>query len=185
MSKPLFEVKDLRKSYGKQLVFEELSFVVSEGEKIAVIGRNGSGKTTLLNILMGLEEADGGTAAPLSWTRLGMVAQHEILPGDLSTEAYFERKSGKPAWEARKLASRFGLGPTELAKAPTELSGGYQMRIKIVAMLLQDPNLLLLDEPVNYLDLSTLLLLERFLADYDGSFIVTAHDREFLQNTCT
>ena len=185
MSKPLFEVKDLRKSYGKQLVFEELSFVVSEGEKIALIGRNGSGKTTLLNILMGLEEADGGTAAPLSWTRLGMVAQHEILPGDLSTEAYFERKSGKPAWEARKLASRFGLGPTELAKAPTELSGGYQMRIKIVAMLLQDPNLLLLDEPVNYLDLSTLLLLERFLADYDGSFIVTAHDREFLQNTCT
>ena len=185
MSKPLFEVKDLRKSYGKQLVFEELSFVVSEGEKIALIGRNGSGKTTLLNILMGLEEADGGTAAPLSWTRLGMVAQHEILPGDLSTEAYFERKSGKPAWEARKLASRFGLGPTELAKAPTELSGGYQMRIKIVAMLLQDPNLLLLDEPVNYLALSTLLLLERFLADYDGSFIVTAHDREFLQNTCT
>lgn len=185
MSRPLLEVKDLRKSYGKQLVFEELGFVVSEGDKIALIGRNGSGKTTLLNILMGLEEADGGTAEPLSWTRLGMVAQHEVLPGDMTTEAYFEHKSGKPAWEARKLAARFGLGPTELAKAPTELSGGYQMRIKIVAMLLQEPNLLLLDEPVNYLDLSTLLLLERFLADYDGSFIMTAHDREFLQNTCT
>ncbi len=185
MSRPLFEVKGLRKSYGKQLVFDDLSFVVSEGEKVALIGRNGAGKSTLLNILMNIEEADGGVVAPLPWTRLGMVAQHEVLPGDLSTEAFLEHRSGKQAWEIRKLAARFGLGLPELQKAPTELSGGYQMRVKIVAMLLQDPNLLLLDEPVNYLDLSTLLLLERFLADYEGSFIMTAHDREFLQNTCT
>jgi len=185
MSRPLFEVKALRKSYGKQLVFEDLSFVVSEGEKVALIGRNGAGKSTLLNILMGIEEADGGQVAPLPWTRLGMVAQHEILPSDVSTETFLEQRGGKQAWEIRKLASQFGLGTPELQKAPSELSGGYQMRVKIVAMLLQDPNLLLLDEPVNYLDLSTLLLLERFLANYDGSFIMTAHDREFLQNTCT
>lgn len=185
MARPLFEVKQLRKSYGKQLVFEELSFVISEGEKIALIGRNGAGKSTLLNIMMGLEEADGGEVAALPWTKLGLVAQHEVLPSDVSTLAFLEQRSGKPTWEIQKLASRFGLGTTELAKAPSELSGGYQMRIKIVAMLLQDPNLLLLDEPVNYLDLSTLLLLERFLADYAGSFIMTAHDREFLQNTCT
>lgn len=185
MSRPLFEVKVLKKSYGKQLVFDDLSFVVSEGEKVALIGRNGAGKSTLLNILMGLEEADGGEVAPLPWTRLGMVAQHEILPNDVTTEVFLEQRGGKQAWEIRKLAARFGLGTPELEKAPSELSGGYQMRVKIVAMLLQDPNLLLLDEPVNYLDLSTLLLLERFLADYDGSFIMTAHDREFLQNTCT
>jgi len=69
-------------------------------------------------------------------------------------------------------------------KRSTELSGGYQMRVKIVMMLLQDPTLLILDEPVNYLDLQTFLLLEKFLAEYRGSFILTAHDREFLQNTC-
>lgn len=185
VSKPLFEVKNLRKSYGKQVVFDELSFVVSEGEKVALVGRNGAGKSTLLNILMGLEEADAGQVAPLPWTRLGMVAQHEHLPSDVTTAEFLEVRGGKQLWEIRKLAARFGLGNAELAKPPSALSGGYQMRVKIVAMLLQDPNLLLLDEPVNYLDLSTLILLERFLADYPGSFIMTAHDREFLQNTCT
>lgn len=185
MSKPLLDVQELRKSYGKQLVFSDLACTVLEGQKIALIGRNGAGKSTLLNILMGLEEADGGVVKILPWTRLGMVAQHEVLPSNVTTEVFLEQRSGKPVWEIRKLAARFGLTAAELAKAPSELSGGYQMRVKIVAMLLQDPNLLLLDEPVNYLDLSTLLLLEQFLANYDGSFIMTAHDREFLQNTCT
>lgn len=185
MSRPLLEVKGLRKSYGKQLVFDDLSFVVTEGQKIALIGRNGAGKSTLLNILMNLEEADGGQVGLLPWTRLGLVAQHEVLPSDVTTGAFLEQRGGKQAWEVRKLAAKFGLGAAELSKAPSELSGGYQMRVKIVGMLLQDPNLLLLDEPVNYLDLSTLILLERFLAEYDGSFIMTAHDREFLQNTCT
>lgn len=185
MSRPLIEAKGLRKSYGKQLVFEDLSFVVSEGQKIALIGRNGAGKSTLLNILMNIEDADAGQVGLLPWTKLGMVAQHEVLPSDVTTEAFLEHRGGKQAWEVRKLAAKFGLGTAELEKPPSELSGGYQMRVKIVAMLLQEPNLLLLDEPVNYLDLSTLLLLERFLAEYDGSFIMTAHDREFLQNTCT
>jgi ATP-binding cassette subfamily F protein 3 len=185
MNRPLLEVKNIHKTYGKQVVLEDLSFVVSEGQKIALIGRNGAGKSTLLNILIGKEESDKGEVNLLPWTRVGVVHQHEVLPSDVTVEQYFEVKSGKPQWETRKLASKFGLGLDELAKAPSELSGGYQMRVKIVAMLLAEPNLLLLDEPVNYLDLSTLLLLERFLADYEGSFIVTAHDREFLQNTCT
>ncbi len=185
MIRPLLEVKSLHKTYGKQVVLDDLSFVVSEGQKIALIGRNGAGKSTLLNILIGKEESDKGEVVILPWTRIGIVHQHEVLPADVSTEEYLEQKSGRPQWETRKLAAKFGLGLDELGKSPAELSGGYQMRVKIVAMLLAEPNLLLLDEPVNYLDLSTLLLLERFLAEYEGSFIVTAHDREFLQNTCT
>ena len=185
MSKPLLDVKGLKKSYGKQIVCDDIGFVVGEGEHIALIGRNGAGKSTLLNMLMGIEEPDAGSVQLMPWTRLGMVAQHDILPSDVSTEEYCSSISGKPSWEVRKLASKFGLHVIDLEKPPSALSGGYQMRVKIVAMLLCDPNLLLLDEPVNYLDLPTLLLLERFLAEYDGSFIVTAHDREFLQNTCT
>jgi ATP-binding cassette subfamily F protein 3 len=185
VSRPLLEVKKLTKSYGRQLVMSELSFLISEGEKIALIGRNGAGKSTLLNILMGAEEADGGEVTFLPWTRVGVVKQHEVLPSDLSVEAYLENLSGVPVWEIRTLAARFGLRANELTVPPATLSGGYQMRVKLVAMLLPKPNLLLLDEPVNYLDLNTLLLLEGFLADYDGSFIMTAHDREFLQNTCT
>lgn len=185
MSRPLFEAKNLRKAYGKQVVLDDVSFLVSEGEKIALIGRNGAGKSTLLRILIGQEEADGGEMKTLPWTRIGVVHQHEVLPSDVSTETFLETRGGKPSWEIRKMAARFGLTLKELELPPSALSGGYQMRVKIVGMLLQDPNLLLLDEPVNYLDLPTLILLERFLASYDGSFIITAHDREFLQNTCT
>jgi ATP-binding cassette subfamily F protein 3 len=185
VSRPLLEVKNIGKSYGRQVVLDDLSFVVSEGQKIALIGRNGAGKSTLLNILIGKEEAEKGEVIVLPWTRVGVVAQHEVLPADMSTEQYLEAKGGKPQWEIRKLAAKFGLTENEFKLPPSQLSGGYQMRVKIVAMLLAEPNLLLLDEPVNYLDLSTLLLLERFLAEYEGSFIMTAHDREFLQNTCT
>jgi ATP-binding cassette subfamily F protein 3 len=184
MPRPLLEVKDIKKSYGRQAVLNDLSFIVLEGQKIALIGRNGAGKSTLLNILTGKEEMDGGEVSLLPWTRVGMVAQHETLPSDVTTEEYLSVKSEKPSWEVRKLGAKFGLSGKELSQPPSTLSGGYQMRVKIVAMLLADPNLLLLDEPVNYLDLSTLLLLEKFLAEYDGSFIVTAHDREFLGNTC-
>lgn len=185
MYRPLLEIKNIRKAYGKQVVLNDVNIIVSEGQKIALIGRNGAGKSTLLNILTGAEESDGGGIALLPWTRVGVVAQHEVLPSDVSTETYLSNKSEKPSWEVRKLGAKFGLHIEHLEKPPSALSGGYQMRVKIVAMLLQDPNLLLLDEPVNYLDLSTLILLEKFLAAYDGSFILTAHDREFLQNTCS
>lgn len=185
MARPLVEVKQLFKAYGRQVVLDNLSFQISEGQHIALIGRNGAGKSTLLNILMGLEEADAGSFKLLPWTKLGLVAQHDHLPSDVTTEVYFETLSGKLSWEVRKLGAKFGLHEKEMALVPSALSGGYQMRVKIVAMLLQDPTLLLLDEPVNYLDLPTLLLLERFLADYRGSFVLTAHDREFLQNVCT
>lgn len=185
MSRPLFHVRHLAKAYGRQVVLEDISFGVSEGQKIALLGRNGAGKSTLLKILTGEEERDGGEIELLPWTKLGVVRQHEVLPSDATVQVYFEEGSGKPAWEIKKLAARFGLLESHLAKRATELSGGYQMRVKIVMMLLQDPTLLILDEPVNYLDLQTLLLLEKFLAEYRGSFILTAHDREFLQNTCT
>jgi ATP-binding cassette subfamily F protein 3 len=185
MNRPLLEVKNLRKAYGRQIVLDDLHFMISEGQHIALIGRNGAGKSTMLNILMGHEEADGGTMTPLPWTKLGMVMQHEVLPSDVTTETYLCQIGQKQPWEARKLGAKFGLREKDMLLPPSALSGGYQMRVKIVAMLLQDPTLLLLDEPVNYLDLPTLMLLERFLAEYKGSFVLTAHDREFLQNTCT
>lgn len=185
MNRPLLEGKHIRKAYGRQVVLDDVNLMISEGQHIALIGRNGAGKSTLLNILMGRDEADGGTLSPLPWTKLGMVLQHEVLPGDVTTETYLCQIGQKQPWEARKLGAKFGLREKDMGLPPSALSGGYQMRVKIVAMLLQDPTLLLLDEPVNYLDLPTLMLLERFLAEYKGSFVLTAHDREFLQNTCT
>ncbi len=185
MSRPLLEVNHLSKSYGKQVVVKDVSFVVAEGQKIALIGRNGSGKTTLMNMLIGAEEKDEGDLKLFDRTRVGLIRQHEVLPSDKSVAAFLEERSGKPVWTVAKLASEFGLHAEHLEKSADQLSGGFQMRVKIVAMLLDEPNLLLLDEPVNYLDLNTLLLLEYFLKSYKGSFVLIAHDREFLENTCS
>ncbi|MBI2551619.1 ABC-F family ATP-binding cassette domain-containing protein [Candidatus Uhrbacteria bacterium] len=190
---PLLSAISLSKAYGKQQVLSDLSFVISEGAHIGLIGRNGAGKTTLLRILGNTEEADHGEVQLMPACRLGILNQHNDVetqhPASLrraaTVLAYLEETSERPSWECQKLSSRFGLTPTDLAKTPSSLSGGYQMRVKIVRMLLGNPNLLLLDEPVNFLDLPTLLLLEQFLRDYPGAFVMTSHDRELMQNTCT
>jgi ATP-binding cassette subfamily F protein 3 len=185
MPLPLLEGQHLRKRYGLQTVLEDLSFLITEKQKIALIGRNGAGKSTLLKLITGVEEADGGKVVLHANTRLGIVKQHEELPDDVSGLDYLVERSGKAEWEVQKLGASFGLTQEMLSKPPDALSGGYQMRVKLTLMLLGDPNLLILDEPVNYLDLQTLLLLEQFLQSFQGSFIIAAHDRTFLQNTCT
>ncbi|MBT4857298.1 ABC-F family ATP-binding cassette domain-containing protein [Candidatus Uhrbacteria bacterium] len=185
MPHPLVEGHKIKKAYGLQVVLDDLSFLITEKQKIALIGRNGAGKSTLLKILMDQEESDFGDVKFYSQARVGVVKQHEVLPDDISTLEYLETSSQKPEWKIRKQASQFGLQKDHLDLAPNLLSGGYQMRVKLVSMLLLEPNLLLLDEPVNYLDLQTLILLEKFLQKYSGSFVLAAHDRTFLQNTCT
>lgn len=182
--KPLIEAVSIQKTYGRQQVLNSVGFVISEGQHIGLVGRNGAGKTTLLKILAGDEEADSGTIQHMPWTKLGVLRQHEQLPEAGTTLEHLET-SGKPSWTCAKLAARFGLQTKELAQPPRALSGGYQMRVKLVRMLLDDPNILLLDEPMNYLDLPTLLLLEAFLQTYTGTFVMTSHDREAMQNVCT
>lgn len=175
---------NLTKAYGRQIVLDSLTFVVSEGARIGLIGRNGAGKTTLLRIMSQKDIADSGSMTHMPIARLGVIDQHEQLPSNQTALEYLESTSGKPEWECKKLAAKFGLTAMHLALPGTAHSGGYQMRLKIVRMLLSDPNILLLDEPVNYLDLSTLLLFENFLRSYNGAFVITSHDREVLMNLC-
>jgi len=176
----LLELSAIRKSFGRAVILDGVSLTVAEGQKIALVGRNGAGKSTLLKILLGQEEADTGEVRRFPTLRLGAVAQHETMPEGASGMDYLTRKSGRASWACAKMAAQFGVRRSHLEMPAASLSGGFQMRLKLVAMLLEDPNLLILDEPVNYLDLPTLLLLERFLKTYKGAFIVTSHDREFL-----
>lgn len=180
----LLQVQNLTKSYGGQLIFSRLSFAVTNQQKIGVIGRNGAGKSTVFRIITGQETADSGQVVINPATRLGYLEQQADWLANESGLAYLQRKSDQATWRCLGLASRFKLTTTQLEQPIQSLSGGWQMRIKLSAMLLLEPNLFLLDEPTNYLDITTQILLEKFLKTYNGSFLIISHDRQFLKNTC-
>jgi ATP-binding cassette subfamily F protein 3 len=181
---PLLQVKNLSKQYSSRTIFSGLSFGVIDRQKIGVIGRNGAGKSTLFRIVLKQETADEGQIIVNRDTIIGHIEQESYFLTNETGLAFLERISGQPDWQCQKIASRFRFTADQLNRPAEELSGGWQMRLRLSAMLLGEPNLFLLDEPTNYLDLGTILLLEDFLKSYRGSFLIISHDREFLKNTC-
>lgn len=181
----LLQLQGIQKAYGLHRVLDGVDLVVSEGQKIGLIGRNGAGKSTLLRIIVGQEERDGGEVMQASGLRLGYLEQHEDFLVGETVLGYLERVSGKPEWQCAKVAGQFQLKHEKLQMEARALSGGYQMRVKLASVLLHEPDLLLLDEPTNYLDVQTQLLLEAWLQEYRGAFVIVSHDREFLKNVCT
>lgn len=181
---PLLQVKNLSKEYGGKTIFSGLSFSVFDKQKIGVIGRNGAGKSTLFKIILGQEKADNGEIIFSRQTTAGGIEQEDDFKESESALDYLKRKSKKEDWHCQKVASHFKFTEDQLAESVLKLSGGWKMRLKLSAMLLLEPNLFLLDEPTNYLDLGTILLLENFLKNYHGAFLIISHDREFLKNTC-
>ena len=181
----LLQISNLTKSYDIKPLFDGLTLSVSTNQHIGVVGRNGAGKSTLFKIIMDLELADSGDVNIHKNTNIGYIRQQDN-PFELSEIVidFLMRSSGKEEWECAKMAGQFQIKNEQLHQVIGSFAGGYQMRVKIIAMLLDDPNLLLLDEPTNYLDLSTLLLLEQFLQKFSGSFLLISHDREFLNRTC-
>jgi len=180
----LLQAHNLSKSYSGQKVFSDLTFTVTARQKIGVIGKNGAGKSTLFKILTDEETADAGKIIMGSEARIGYLKQTETYDPSESALDYLRKTSGREDWAIKKLAAKFQLNGKKLDYLANNLSGGWRMRLKLTAMLLSEPNLFLLDEPTNYLDLSTLLLLENYLKSYRGSFLIISHDREFLKRTC-
>jgi ATP-binding cassette subfamily F protein 3 len=181
----LLKVEYLHKSYADRILFDGLNLTIGARQHIAVIGRNGAGKSTLIRCIMGLESYEAGEVYIPNTTHIGYLRQEDTLHADdRSVLDYLTETTNEPEWECARVASQFAFDANMLQKPVTSYSGGYQMRIKLIALLLHKPNLLLLDEPTNFLDLSTILLLEQFLRSYDGSFLLISHDREFLRKTC-
>ncbi len=181
----LLQIKNISKTYNEQAILINANVTISEHQKIGVVGRNGAGKSTLFKMIIGQELPDSGTIDIHDITRLGYLEQHDATDEWQTVLEYLINTSGKEHWQCAKIAGKFEL-KNELLDAPLHsLSGGYQMRAKLAALLLKDPNLFLLDEPTNYLDVHTQLLLEKFLQSYTGTFLVISHDREFLRRTCS
>jgi ATP-binding cassette subfamily F protein 3 len=180
----LLQVNEIHKAYGAVTILDSASASFADDQKIGVIGRNGAGKSTLCRIITGHESADSGTITRNAALRLSYLEQHDTFkPGERVLD-FLMRTTRSEHWECGQMAARFQLKNELLEESVRNLPGGYQTRVKLSAMLLGDPNFLILDEPSNYLDLSTLILLENFLLNFRGGYLVVSHDREFLKRTC-
>jgi ATP-binding cassette, subfamily F, member 3 len=180
----LLQINGLEMAYGTQTILSDASLSISERQKVAVVGRNGAGKSTLFRLIIGEEEPTGGKIMIHGDTRIGYLTQHNPFKEGETVMDFLTRTSGKESWDCAKVAAQFQIKTGLFDREVTSLPGGYQMRVKLSAILAKEPNLLLLDEPTNYLDLSTLLLLEHFLKKYRGAFMLISHDREFIKKTC-
>lgn len=180
----VIQVNSIVRKHGSRAVLDGASVSIGAGAKIGVIGRNGAGKSTLVRIIAGLEDSDGGTVMRHPDLRLGYLEQHESFETGDTVMGFLERRTGKPSWTCATMAGKFQLKKERLHTPIASLSEGYRMRVRLAEMLLRDPDFLLLDEPTNYLDLHTVLLLERFLRTARVGFLLVSHDREFLKNTC-
>src|SRR3989344_493648 len=180
----LLQLTDISKRYGPQVILDDASVSVCEDQKIGVIGRNGAGKSTLCKIITGHEEADSGEINKSADFRLAYLEQQDPYRMDETVIDFLQRYTGKADWECGEVAGQFQLKGDLLEAKIGTLPGGYRTRVKLASMLLTDPNFMILDEPSNYLDLKTLILLEEFLQDYHGGFMLVSHDREFLKKTC-
>lgn len=180
----LLRIRNAEKGYGKQVLLDGASADISDEHKVGLVGRNGTGKTTLCRILLGEEELDAGEIQRHPSLRLGYLRQHDPFQPGESVLEFLMRDSGQPDWRCSKLAGSLELKGDSLIRPVHDLSGGWQTRVKLAAILLAEPNLLVMDEPTNFLDLRTQLLLEAFLQNFDCACLVVSHDRGFLRATC-
>mgnify|MGYP004001020715 CR=1 FL=1 len=178
-------------------LMKEASFSVRENAKITLMGQNGAGKSTLFKLILGatenppedsLKPEEGSVhirdASSVAIQTQTMPEEHK----DKTVKTFFETAFTEVPFNVDKLiddALEVVNYPLPKDRLISDLSGGQQARLLLAYALIQKPDILLLDEPINYLDLQSQLLLERFLNRYSGSFLMAAHDRTFLQNTCT
>ena len=187
---PILNAQGISKAFGANPLFQNVSFTVSEGDRIALIGPNGSGKSTLLRILAGTEVPDTGNLAVRKRLRLSYVAQDtKFVPGE-SVRSLVEKTLNNSAAPDSEHAAHFSetlgrAGFEDLEAEAAALSGGWQKRLAIVEALLQAPDVLLLDEPTNHLDLAGIEWLEDLLEEAAFACVVVSHDRYFLQNVAT
>jgi len=175
-------------AFSKGELFSDLSFVIQEGERLALIGPNGSGKSTLLKFIAGLAAPDSGEVLRRRGLTLSVVAQEDSFAAGVTVRGILEGAiEGLPDEEKRRRLSQW-IGSTGFASASQradELSGGWRKRLAIVRALITEPELLMLDEPTNHLDLDGILWLEGLIAKFRGTTVFVSHDRYFIERTST
>lgn len=197
MGKTTVELKDITKSYDGRMLINHFNYIFLKNDRIGFIGENGCGKSTLMKIICGMEQSDEGEVIIGQTIKIGYYAQEirtdkeaglaymdpdmRVIDYIRNTAEYVQTVDGSVS--ASVMLERF-LFPPEKQYAPLgKLSGGEKRRLNLLRVLMEAPNVLILDEPTNDLDIKTLTILEDYLDHFDGIVITVSHDRYFLDRT--
>ncbi|MFT5145525.1 MAG: ATP-binding cassette subfamily F protein uup [Polaribacter sp.] len=183
----ILELHKVDKSFGDKKILDNFDYIFKRGERIGIIGKNGTGKSSFLNIITEKAELDGGKVVLGETVKFGYYTQAgiQIKEGQKVIEVVKEFGEFIPLSKGRKISAsqlleRFLFDKKKQYDFVEKLSGGEQKRLYLCAVLIQNPNFLILDEPTNDLDVVTLNVLENFLLDYPGNLLVVSHDRYFM-----
>ena len=176
-------IDELGKAYGDHQVFDNVTFTIKRGEKVAFVGKNGEGKSTLVKCIMGEISDFTGTLKIGHNVKIGYFAQNQaqLLDGEITVFDTIDRVAvGDIRMKIRDILGAFMFGGEASDKKVKVLSGGEKTRLAMIRLLLEPVNLLILDEPTNHLDMKTKDILKQAIKDFNGTVIVVSHDREFL-----
>ena len=181
-------IESISKSFGGQVLFNNAGLQINPGEKVGLVGRNGHGKTTLLKMLTHGETPDAGQIQIPGDYRLGYLTQHIAFTGNTVLKECME---GLPlhekdhSWKAEKILAGLGFSDEDMQQEPESFSGGFQVRLTLARVLVSDPDLLVLDEPTNYLDITSIRWLTSFLKTWPREILLVTHDRGFMDGVVT
>lgn len=185
MPTPIVDVQNLTKSFGAQLLFNDICFSIAEGQHVGLIAKNGTGKSTLLSVLTGHEGYDSGSIIYRNDIRIGYLEQSpQFDPQESVLDACFNHQ-GEPekVLKAKQILTQLKIG--DLQQPMGQLSGGQQKRVALANALITEPDFLILDEPTNHLDLEMIEWLEGFLGRGNRTLLMVTHDRLFLDRVCS
>ena len=181
---PYLDVQNLTKRFGAQVLFENISFSIAEGQKVGLVARNGTGKSTLMSVLMDKEGYESGSIIYRRDLKLGFLEQSPQFDSEESVlDACFNHKDDpEKVLKARQILTQLHI--TNLEQPMGQLSGGQQKRVALANVLITEPDFLMLDEPTNHLDLEMIEWLEGYLNRGNKTIFMVTHDRFFLDKVC-
>ena len=184
MAAPIVDVQNLTKSFGAQVLFENISFSIAEGQRVGLIAKNGTGKSTLLSVLTGKEGYDNGAIIYRNGIKIGYLEQSpQFDPNESVLDACFNHQGEtEKVLKAKQILTQLKIA--DMGQPMGQLSGGQQKRVALANALITEPDFLILDEPTNHLDLEMIEWLEGFLARGNRTLLMVTHDRFFLDRVC-